>query len=274
MKAVGKSGVAHHAAARTRLRGDAAGGLILGLLGWYVARQLNLRGIVPALRASEYDLLVAGLLGALIAVTRFRSALWVANGLLCVVVLVVAYTPLIADPARALIRQDPLRKCEAAVVLSANLFRDGSLDGVIQDRLLRSVELVRQGYAPRLILTRLPPPTESSLPAVRRLLSGLGLEIPLDEVGPVRNTGDEALAVRDLARKRGWEQLLLVTSPLHTRRAGAVFEKAGLSVLVRPSAEHRYDLSALDRPGVRLRVFGDWLYESLGWHTYRLRGRL
>jgi uncharacterized SAM-binding protein YcdF (DUF218 family) len=106
------------------------------------------------------------------------------------------------------------------------------------------------------------------------MLAALGVEIPLIEVGPVYSTYDEAVAVSRLARERGWREILLVTSPLHTRRAHATFAQAGLPTLAQPCDERKYDLGSLNDPPDRLGAFRDWLYEFTAWQVYRLRGRL
>src|SRR5207248_9089109 len=98
----------------------------------------------------------------------------------------------------------------------ADWCEEGGIDRHSYDRVMRGIQLVRQGYAKRLILTRLPHSRKSSVPAVKRELALLGLHIPIDEVGPVMNTYDEAIAVNALARLRGWKEMLLVTSPTHT----------------------------------------------------------
>jgi uncharacterized SAM-binding protein YcdF (DUF218 family) len=260
-------------AARLTLK-RAAGGFILGTLGWIAARELRLNGGIPYLSDTQYDILIMGVLGAVIGLTRLRGALWVGNGILCAAYFVIGYTPLIDAPVRALVERDPPHPCPAVVVLSADLFADGGLDRHAYDRVMRGIQLVRQGYAERLVLTRLPLRRKSSVPAVKRELAALGFAIPIDEVGPVQNTYDEAVAVRALARSRGWKELLLVTSPTHTKRARATFLKAGLSVLVQPCEEHMFDLNDLHGPGDRLAAFREWLYETAGWQMYRLRGRL
>src|SRR5205807_56859 len=150
---------------RSTLWGRAVTGFVLGVLCGLAARELSARGAIPFLAAWDCELPVCGLIGAGLGVTRLRRALWIAAGVLCAVILVVGYTPLIDAPARALVRRDSLRRCEAVVVLSSSIFRDGSLISVQEDRVLKGVELVRQGYAKRLVLTRLPRPYLSSLPA-------------------------------------------------------------------------------------------------------------
>lgn len=252
----------------------ALSGFILGTLGWIAARELRLNGSLPYLSDSDYDLLMMGVLGAAIGLTRLRGLLWILCGAVCLAFLVIGHTPWIEAPVRALVRRDPPRRCPAVVVLSADLFADGGLDRHSYERVMRGIQLVRQGYAERLVLTRLPPPRKSSVPAVKRELAALDFTIPIDEVGPVTNTYAEALAVRSLARERGWKELLLVTSPSHTRRAGATFRKAGVPVVVQPCDEHGFDLNGLQQAGDRIAAFRDWLYETSGWYVYRFRGRL
>ena len=72
------------------------------------------------------------------------------------------------------------------------------------------------------------------------ILQNLG--VPQNHVHPIEvapgffGTASEARAVAEMAKKKGWENLLLITSPYHTKRAGKSF---------------RYFLNA---KGTRLRV--------------------
>src|SRR5262249_38160601 len=150
-------------------------------------------------------ILVAGLLGSGLALTRARGLLWAAAGCVCAAVLVVSYTPLVPSVVRAWLRSDPVRPCEAVVSLSSEVYSDGSLDDRARLRLLHAYELLASGAARRLVITRLVLPRQSAAPVVRRQMRALHLIFPVDEVGPVDNTHDEALAVARLARQRGWK---------------------------------------------------------------------
>jgi uncharacterized SAM-binding protein YcdF (DUF218 family) len=215
---------------------------------------------------------LAALTGALIGATRLRFLLWGAGGAAAAALIVIGYTPLIVPHVRGLVRSDPLRPVEAVVVLSSDIEKSGALTPIAQGRLLRGYELLRQGYAKRLILTRLYPPKGSYVPAVSAQMRNLGLDFPIMETGAVWNTHDEALEVRELARKKGWSEVILVTDPTHTRRAAATFEKEGVRVLCSPCLPRLYDLPTLETPMERIFAFRDWFYEATGWVVYRLRG--
>ena len=100
----------------------------------------------------------------------------------------------------------------------------------------------------------------------------LGLHFPIEAVGPVQNTHDEAEVVSTLARRRGWDRVILVTDPWHMRRAAAVFEKAGVHVVCSPCVDRQHDLKTLDDPEDRLAVFRLWVRETCGYVTYKVRG--
>jgi uncharacterized SAM-binding protein YcdF (DUF218 family) len=108
--------------------------------------------------------------------------------------------------------------------------------------------------------------------AAREQMRDLGLHFPVEVVGPVRNTHDEAVAVSELARQRGWGQVILVTHPWHMRRAAAAFEKAGVKVICVPCVESQYDLGTFDTAGDRLAAFRFWVHETGGYLWYKLRG--
>lgn len=114
------------------------------------------------------------------------------------------------------------------------------------DRPLEAVDLYKEGYAPRIVLTyRMPEASFAVLAArgvvfpdeadeTRDLLIRLG--IPADAIIlPPRvhdNTAQEAQTFRELAEKGGWRRIIVVTSRYHLRRAGFAMrrEMAGSGV--------------------------------------------
>ena len=204
--------------------------------------------------------------------TRVRPVLGLSAAGLGLLWLVVAFTPLVPWLAQGLVRRDALRPAEAVVVLASNIQRDGELTEASMSRLLHALELVSQGHARRLVLTEMRPPSRSYAEPARELMQALRIDAELLTVGPVSNTRDEAALVKRLCAERGYTSLILVTSPTHSRRAAATFERQGLTVLSSPSVETRFDLETLDSVDDRLRGFPSVLHERLGLLLYRLRG--
>lgn len=245
-------------------------GFVLGVLMWTAAIRLGIDAI-PDLRSPNFVLL-AGVAGAVLARTRARFVFGGASTAVCLALLAVMYTPFPAAAARGGIREDPLAPLEAVVVLAPRAQADGTLTDLAQARFIRAYELLQQGYARRLVLTRRIDAERPALPAVSRQMALLRFSYPVEEVGPAENTYDEALAVASLARRRGWQRVILVSHPTHMRRAAAALEKAGVRVICAPCDEGRYDLASLSDPDDRLAAFRDWLHEAVGYQVYRLRG--
>jgi uncharacterized SAM-binding protein YcdF (DUF218 family) len=61
----------------------------------------------------------------------------------------------------------------------------------------------------------------------------------------VTSTYEEAMAVRALAEEQDWHSLIVVTSPVHTRRSRAVFRSvfadSGVTVMVQPASAEEHD---------------------------------
>ncbi len=257
---------------RQRLLTYAAQGLILATLSWYAALRLGLTELVTVEVEEHQAILIVAPLGALVMLTRLRWLLWALAGGVVLVLLLVAFTPIMGPPMRALVRSDPLERSDVIIVLAGGVSQDGTLSGSSQDRLLRGIELARQGLAPRLVTSYMARVGLRSLQMARDQIAALGLTVPIEAVGPVVNTHDEAVAIARLARERGWRRAILVTSPSHTRRARACFHKAGLPVRVHPCLERLYNPYNLVTPRDRIDAFYDWLHEWVGLRVYRWRG--
>lgn len=250
---------------RLRYAGE---GALLGALSGLLISQLGLGALIHL----EDLFFIPVLLGIGIALTRARIGLWILTGMLMATALVVGYTPLVTSLLQGLTRSDTLQPCPAIVVLSSMTHKDGTLSAHANDRALQGYRLLRQGYGAELVMSDATVRYGSQIPEVREQMAILDLNYPIESVGPAGDTHDEALGVARLAREKGWERVLLVTHSWHMRRAAAVFEKAGVSVLCAPCAESEYDISALNTPAGRLRGFRDWVHEVVGYQIYRQRG--
>ena len=251
------------------------GGLVLGTTIWVCAMAMRLPEIMGLDR--PYALAGAALAGLLLGLTPLRRILSLLNVALALTILLVAYTPLIVAPAKRQPRRDPAGgvPVDAVAVLSGLVTDDGLLADDATDRLLSGLAAIRGGAAPRLIISRNRPSRSSPVTSdadQRRLISLLGDPVEVYVVDSVHSTHDEAVKMAEVARRHGWSRLMLVTSPMHSRRACATFEKQGLSIVCAPSESRDIAFGALSGPQDRLFAFGDWLYEVLGTALYRARG--
>ena len=150
-------------------------------------------------------------------------------------------TPLLTSVGNQLIHADPLERADAMIVLAPWL-----------DRIIEAAELYRSGYAPLVLLTRESREqaeqllidrgvVESGEERRRNVLHALG--VPLEAIvildGYVSSTADEAVTFAEWARGRPVHSVLVVTSPLHSRRSRLTFVRAlqnlRVNVVVRPS---------------------------------------
>jgi uncharacterized SAM-binding protein YcdF (DUF218 family) len=264
-----------------RLARDLAAGAILGALTFLAVHALGLQTITRWGGFQFFWILIP--LGAVLYVTPFRPLLWIAAGVLAALVAIVGYTPLVERPAQSLIRADSLQPVDAVVVLASGVNDDALLDPVGLDRLLTGIAIARDQRTRGdtlllpLVVTRVTQrhaPYRSSDSDQRRILALAGPELNVHVTERVVNTRDEARKVAALARAQEWDTVAVVTSPSHTRRACAAFERVNLNVICVPARSRDLAMNTLRSPGDRLRAFQLWFYESIGTVYYKLRGWL
>lgn len=255
----------------------AAEGGLLALLAAMLLDGLG-AGEVSSLQHAGVALLIGVLLGAAIGVRRHVVWLIVADVFLVASTVVIAFTPVMSLPMRHLVRSDPLPDAplDAIVVLSSGLMSDTTLGANGADRLLRGLELIHAGHAPRLVTTRLVwrsgDDIISSDPDQRRLIALVGAEALWTTVGPVATTRDEAVKSAQLLLPAGARRIAVVTSPSHTHRACATFEKVGFKVTCVPARERDHVTWHPVTTDDRLAAFRAYLYERLGSLKYRYKG--
>ena len=160
----------------------------------------------------------------------------------------------------------------------------GFAEGDGGSRVLTAVQLVRSGKAKTLVLGGScdPLPGQPNVPSMKVVQDwvtnwGLVSGQVVTNLGFCRNTHDEAIAFRNMARSQGWSKVILVTSALHLRRGVALFKKQGIEVL--PVAA---DFQLCGVPGNsgfspfprqnRLFHLALYMHEKIGWWVYRARG--
>ena len=155
-------------------------------------------------------------------------------------------------PARFLLVEDPLRSADALVPLAGS-----------GQRAPYAARLLQEGYAEWFVATSMP----LNIPGIREtygelvrkeaILQGVPEERILIAPRTVKITWEEALAVRHLVDEQGWDSLLVLTDPMHTRRARLCFQEAfrdtSVAISVRAIEESWYDPEAwwLSTDGLR-----------------------
>lgn len=133
-----------------------------------------------------------------------------------------------------LIVRDPLMRADAIVPLAGG-----------PHRVTRAAQLFFAGYAPHFVATD---PDHEQF-ALGRLTSRQIFDearaqgVPARHIYltavPATSTYTEARAVRDLAQREGWQSLIIVTSPEHTRRTRIIFcyvlRGSGIALSVQPA---------------------------------------
>lgn len=250
-------------------------GAALGFAVYALADSLGLVAIIGL--EAWVGQLVALVVGAYLAPTRFGSVLWLVAGLLTFVACIVSYTPVAAPFARTFVRADAERGAvDAVAVLSGGMTDDGRVSGAAVDRLLTGLAVAKERRIPSIalsVLERTRSTFRVTSEADQRALATLIVpEADVRFVREVASTRDEALAFAALARTHGWTRVLLVTSPTHTRRACAAVEAAGLAVQCLPSRSRDYSIVRMDGAAARRHAFADALYEVAALLLYEARG--
>jgi uncharacterized SAM-binding protein YcdF (DUF218 family) len=263
--------LARQGAART-----AATGALLGALGGRLFADL---GLAIATGQSTIAMIFAGLLvGLVVGWLAALKWLLIADAVLLAAYTVIALTPLAAHWSAEWVRSDAVpAHADAIVVPSSGVTSDTTLDVQGLDRLIEGLTLIHAGVSDRLITTRAVATLGSQQLSTeideRRMIALVGAP-RWDVVDTVHTTRDEAERVARLLPPNGpggSRLIVLVTSPMHTRRACATFEKVGLDVVCVPAREHDASRWHPRTPDERLAAFRSYLYERLAMVKYRFK---
>lgn len=248
------------------------------ILGALCAVAADVLGVQQLLRRPDLNLYIpTALFGAVVGVTRLRPLLWIVAGLVALLCIAVAYTPLVSTLAAPLIRRDSISApVDAIAVLSAGVSPDGMMGSETLDRLLGGLSLARRGVAPVVLLSReravYAGKVVSDSADLQNVVALAGTPTRVIFVDSIFTTRTEALRMKTVAAANAWKTLAVVTSPLHSRRACATFEAVGFNVVCAPAAARQSGLQPASGAQDRLRAFRSWLYETFATDSYRRRG--
>jgi uncharacterized SAM-binding protein YcdF (DUF218 family) len=196
------------------------------------------------------------------------------------VYLLVAMTPVMSPFTGRWMRIDslPADTLDAVIALSAGVKSDTALNVVAADRLIGALELMREGHGRRLVTTRQRQEMGNrkidSDADQRRLISLASVAGAWTSVDSVHTTRDEAVQIAALLLPSGARSIIVVTSPMHTRRACATFEAVGFRVVCRAARERDFVTNRPTGNRDRLAQVRAYGYEVMGMLKYRWKGWL
>lgn len=131
---------------------------------------------------------------------------------------------------------------DAAIVLGAAVWSSG-ISPVFRERINHGIDLYRKGKVRKLIFTggqgNAGEPTESSAARDYALQSGVpAQDILIEEKS--HNTYDNILYAKQIANTHGIKKVLIVSDPLHMKRAVLMAQDAGLMAEPSPTPSTRY----------------------------------
>jgi uncharacterized SAM-binding protein YcdF (DUF218 family) len=233
-------------------------------------------------------LLAASMAGALLRFRRLKIIAFAG----AVLILWVSSTPLVAEwAALSLERQYPAKPmaetqtAEVAIVLGGAVGQplpprvETGLSEA-SDRVLHAARLYKVGKVRRILVAAGNVPWVSSVKPEAELIKDLLMEwgVPSEAIelaSQSRNTYENALEIKGIWQKEGFESALLVTSASHMPRAMATFLRAGLPVAASTAdvriVETANPFALLPDAGA-LVIATSAIKEWLGLLAYRLRG--
>lgn len=248
------------------------------ILGTLCAVAAHVLGVQQLLRTPGLVLYIpAAAMGAIIGATRLRPLLWIAAAIIALICIALAYTPIVSTLAGQVVRRDQIpARVDAIAVLSAGLTPDGMMRSETLDRLLTGLALAKQGVGQTLLISRekinFGDKLVSDSADQQSLLALAQPSAQIIFIDSVVTTRTEALRMKAIAQAHGWLRIAVVTSPMHTRRACATFERVGFNVACVPAAVRGSGVHDGSSAEDRLRAFRSWLYETFATSSYRRRG--
>jgi uncharacterized SAM-binding protein YcdF (DUF218 family) len=261
---------------RARARSTVAAVVVTFAL-WCVLHALR---VLPGPVESEDGAFGMLFVGAALGALRMQRWLIAMLATATVVAALVVLSPLSDTVAERWVRNDiPIPpQLGAIVVLSAGLRADTTVTNEALDHLIMGVGLARDRAVPLVTTStsaRFPTGILSGQTDQGRIMAMVGPGIEWLHVDGGETTRDEALSAAAMLQARGVRRIAVVTSPMHTRRACAAFERVGFAVTcVAARLRGPGALPLSSDPDDRFQVFGDWVYESAAIVKYSALGWL
>lgn len=123
-----------------------------------------------------------------------------------------------------------MKQADVVIVLGAAVWRGGRASPALKNRVARGVALLREGVAPRLMLTGglgRHPPTEAEVMHDLALAGGADPERLVLE-RQAKSTYDSARLCAEIMRREGWATAVVVTDGYHLPRSLMAFRGFGV----------------------------------------------
>lgn len=251
-------------------------GLAEGAVLWCLFSTLH---VLSGAMSDTPGLVLLTLSGVVAAAAGWSRLIELAIAALVAAVLLIALTSLSPFVADHWVRADRLpERADAVVVLSGGLNPDTTISNDALDRLLTGLELVHRGVAPALVTTTVHevyPTGHVTSDVDQTRIINLLTAVPVLRAPGGESTRDEASEIGALLLPKHARSIVVVTSPMHTRRACATFEALGFLVACTPARmRDKSGLPVAPSPENRLVLFGEWVYEVAAMAEYAARGWL
>jgi uncharacterized SAM-binding protein YcdF (DUF218 family) len=206
-----------------------------------------------------------------------HKLLTIAAAVLAVASAAIAFTPLMDWSFHFLDKTVQPHKADAIVILGAGMYcGTGDLDSASLARITKGLALWKSGFSRVITVSdadrsitgpNCKPQGAVTTAFIRSLYGDIG---PTTIVLPnMRTTRTEAAEVARLAKQRGWQSVMVVTSPTHSRRSLDTFRRAGVNAFVVAATEPQFDRT-FSHPADRINSFGHVLREFAGMIKYKL----
>lgn len=163
--------------------------------------------------------------------TRRRTARFAT--IAAVAYLFLFYTPFIWYLAEPLKKSDAPRKMDAIVVFAGGVGESGKAGQGYQERVEYAVELYKEGYSKYIIFSSGYAYVFEEAMVMKALAVSLG--VPEEAIileNKAGNTYENVKYTKEILAERGWDEVLLVSSPYHMRRVSLVVRKIAKEIKV------------------------------------------
>lgn len=176
---------------------------------------------------------------------RFKKNLIFLSLTINAIIAIILFTPLTEALYKPLIVDDTPLKSEAIVILASSVYQDGFPGFRTIARLMKGLDLFRQGYAPKIICIggKYSGINSSTAVSMKKtlILYGINKENILVQDNTLNTYYDLSAVLEKFKNDFNFNRVIFVTSSYHTYRVKKVLEKKGIQPLI--VSANKYELN-------------------------------